>query len=264
MGTSAEEHCGDLNRITAWLAEDDCRGGEAPQFEAIVLLGNQVVETLAAACRMALQVPRARLVLSGGIGGATDHLCQNLRDSEYSGMFGDGRLAASMTEAAMYAAIARDRFAIPDDRLLLEANSSNTGENVRFTLRLLRNAGVASGSVLLIQDPLLLRRAAATWDREREREGLAELDRIRSAVFVPRVEPGPQGMPQLVAGQRQGTWSMERYLGLAMGEMERLHDDENGYGPRGRDYFDHFDVPGEVWGSYLQLRESWLGRLGIR
>jgi uncharacterized SAM-binding protein YcdF (DUF218 family) len=264
MGTSAEELCEDLNRITAWLAEDDCGGGEAPQFDAIVLLGNQVVETLVAACRLALRIRQARLVFSGGIGGATDYLLQNLRDSEHGGMFGDGRLTTSMTEAAVYAVIARDRYAIPEGRLLLEADSSNSGENVRFTLRMLRDAGCASGSVVLIQDPLLLRRAAATWDREREREGLARLERIRSAVFVPRVEPGPQGMPVLVAEQRQGTWSMQRYLGLAMGEMERLHDHENGYGPRGRDYLDHVEIPGDVWESYLRVRESRLGKLGVR
>jgi hypothetical protein len=40
---------------------------------------------------------------------------------------------------------------------------------------------------------------------------------------------------------------MEKYLQLLLGEVERLTDDEHGYGPRGRDFVVHVDVPSEVF-----------------
>jgi uncharacterized SAM-binding protein YcdF (DUF218 family) len=264
LASSLANLCRDLNRISDWLAADEFREGTRPSFDAIVLLGNQVLETLVAACQLARQVPQARLVFSGGIGGATDYLFANLSDSKFSDMVGDGRITASMTEAAMYAAVARDAFSIPGSQLMVEQDSTHTGENVRFTLRMLRDAGMASSTVVLAQDPLLLRRALATWDRETEREGLSKLERIPFAAFLPRVEPAPNGRPQLVQEQRQGSWSMERYLGLLLGEVERLRDDADGYGPRGRDYFDHVDIPEAVWDSYLKVRGSPLGQSGVR
>ena len=38
--------------------------------------------------------------------------------------------------------------------------------------------------------------------------------------------------------------------------MERLHDDENGYGPKGKDFIPHIDISEEVWSSYTRIKES--------
>lgn len=264
MVISPQEICSDVNRIGAWLARDDFEDGLRRNFEAIVLFGNQVVETLAAACRMARQSPQARLVLSGGHGHSTPALFDNLRQSDYACLVGEGRIKTDMTEAAMYAAVATQSFGIAESRVLLEPDSRNGGENARFSLRALKFAGMAAGKVVLIQDPTMQRRTAVTWDRERLREGLPGVRGISHAVFVPRVEPGPGGLPQLVEEQRRGTWSIERYLGLVMGEMERLRDDENGYGPRGRNFLVHVEIPDQVWECYLRLRKTPVGRLSIR
>ena len=264
MASSAEEICRDVNQVAAWLARDDFGDGSPRNFEAIVVFGNQVLETLVAGCRLAQQSLGTQLVLSGGRGHSTPALFENLRQSDYAGLVRDGRIKAEMTEAAMYAAVAAQSFGIAESRLLLEPDSRNGGENARFSLRTLRIAGIAAGCVVLIQDPTMQRRTAVTWDRERLREGLPGLRGISHAVFVPQVEPGPAGLPQLVEEQRRGTWTIERYLGLVMGEMERLRDDENGYGPRGRNFLVHVEIPDQVWQCYLRVRESPLGRLRIR
>ena len=39
-----------------------------------------------------------------------------------------------------------------------------------------------------------------------------------------------------------GMWDMGRYLELLMGEVPRLTDDEDGYGPRGAGFIAHVDV----------------------
>ncbi len=43
--------------------------------------------------------------------------------------------------------------------------------------------------------------------------------------------------------QLQGLWPVERYLSLLTGELPRLRDDSDGYGPRGRDFIVHVDFP---------------------
>lgn len=52
----------------------------------------------------------------------------------------------------------------------------------------------------------------------------------------------------------RGMWTMERYLTLLMGEIPRLRDDAEGYGPRGRGFIAHVDVPEEVERAFEFLR----------
>jgi hypothetical protein len=44
----------------------------------------------------------------------------------------------------------------------------------------------------------------------------------------------------------EGMWPVDRYVTLLMGEVPRLTDDASGYGPAGRGYIAHVDVPPEV------------------
>ncbi len=41
-----------------------------------------------------------------------------------------------------------------------------------------------------------------------------------------------------------------------LGEIPRLRDDEKGYGPRGRGYIVHVDVPEEVLAAYERLQRN--------
>ncbi len=40
-----------------------------------------------------------------------------------------------------------------------------------------------------------------------------------------------------------GMWDIERYLTLLLGDVQRLSDNEDGYGPEGKGYMVHVDVP---------------------
>jgi hypothetical protein len=51
-------------------------------------------------------------------------------------------------------------------------------------------------------------------------------------------------------------WPVDRYVTLLMGEVPRLTDDANGYGPAGRGYTAHVDVPPQVRRAYTHLRET--------
>lgn len=43
-----------------------------------------------------------------------------------------------------------------------------------------------------------------------------------------------------------GMWTLDHFQQLLMGEIPRLTDDQNGYGPRGKNYLAHVEVPQKV------------------
>lgn len=258
MPQSAEQLARDINCISAYLALDDFMGNEPGlkilrSMDAIVLLGNQVIDTLTAACSLLERASAAILLLSGGVGHATPLLYENLRTSRYGALVHQGLIQKSMAEAEMYAMVAQAAFAIPADRIRVENRSTTSAENARFSLKILRERGLR-GPVLILQDPTMQRRSILTWTREADLAG-SDARTLSHAAFVPKIGPGPDGMLQLAEDQAQGTWTLERYLGLVLGEIERLHDDENGYGPRGRNFLPHVDIPEQVYASYLRVAE---------
>lgn len=55
-----------------------------------------------------------------------------------------------------------------------------------------------------------------------------------------------------------GMWDIDRYISLLMGEIPRLTDDEDGYGPVGKDYIAHEDIPECVVEAFSYLKEKYL------
>lgn len=55
---------------------------------------------------------------------------------------------------------------VPEDRIIIEPNSANTGENVRFTYELLGKLGMTFDSFILVQKPYMERRTYATFKKQ--------------------------------------------------------------------------------------------------
>jgi uncharacterized SAM-binding protein YcdF (DUF218 family) len=85
------------------------------------------------------------LIFSGGLGSITRRLWQE-------------------PEADQFARIAVAR-GVPEDRILVENRSTNTGENVLLTRRLLEQRGIDPGRFILVQKPYMERRSYATFRR---------------------------------------------------------------------------------------------------
>jgi hypothetical protein len=51
-----------------------------------------------------------------------------------------------------------------------------------------------------------------------------------------------------------GMWDIERYISLLMGEIPRLLDDANGYGPTGKNYIAHVDIPVNALKAFEELK----------
>ncbi|MGH9457243.1 MAG: YdcF family protein, partial [Thermoanaerobaculia bacterium] len=86
-----------------------------------------------------------RLVFSGGLGAITRHLWTE-------------------PEAERFARIAEE-MGVPRERMLLETESTNTGENVLFTRRLLERKGIDVERLLVVQKPYMERRSWATFKK---------------------------------------------------------------------------------------------------
>ncbi|TDZ15338.1 Uncharacterized protein Cob_v011704 [Colletotrichum orbiculare MAFF 240422] len=84
----------------------------------------------------------------------------------YSG--GTGKLTQgrfSEPEAEVFARIARE-MGVPEDKIVVECKSTNTGENVRFVHALLRERGLEADSFVLVQKPYMERRTYATFRKQ--------------------------------------------------------------------------------------------------
>jgi hypothetical protein len=54
-----------------------------------------------------------------------------------------------------------------------------------------------------------------------------------------------------------GMWDIERYIYLVMGEIPRLLEDANGYGPNRRHYIAHVDIPEHLLKAFDELKEEY-------
>lgn len=78
---------------------------------------------------------------------------------------GTGRLTEGWTEteAEQFAARARD-LGVPEEAILIENRSTNTGENIRFSRELLLEKGIDPRSILAVQKPYMERRVLAAME----------------------------------------------------------------------------------------------------
>ncbi|WP_244175138.1 YdcF family protein [Pantoea conspicua] len=236
----------DINLIANWLALDQLSAQDEIHADLLILAGHAVLPNIEGAVALA-KTSGLPLLISGGVGHATPLLA--------------GAMAAhplyrqidtlGKSEAQMLAAIARTFADLPDDRLLLEGESRNCGENAAFSQRLLESRGIRPQQVILIQDPLLQRRTDATF-RWQWRDRPVAPRFISWPVFVPQLT-AEAGQLRITGAAPQGLWSLERFMSLLMGEVQRLRNDEQGYGPRGKGFLAEVTLPDEIEAAWQRL-----------
>ena len=99
------------------------------------------------------------------------------------------------------------------------------------------------------------RRMDVTWRRQvMDRPAFASTHVINWPAYEAELADAEGGLAWRKAPE--GIWPMEKYLQLLLGEVARLTDDEAGYGPCGRDFVVHVDVPAEVQAAAATLRAA--------
>ncbi|SXK16875.1 protein ydcF [Klebsiella pneumoniae] len=66
----------------------------------------------------------------------------------------------------------------------------------------------------------------------------------------------PLSAATLAAANQVGAWLAQDDLALLLGELPRLQDTPEGYGPRGKDFISHVTFPPEILDAWRQLRED--------
>ena len=209
----------------------------APRADVMVLFGGSILcggDVLAQAIRDGIA---RRYVIVGGEG----HTTQALRDrihALYPDIAADGR-----AEAEVFAAWLQRAHGLSVDAL--ECRSTNCGNNITNLLMLLREKGFPCRSIILTQDATMQRRMDAGL-----RLHAPQLRIVNYAAYRATLVPGPEG--PVFAETIPGMWDAEHHLTLLMGEIPRLSP--GGYGPQGKGYIAHVEIPEAVRSAFAFLQ----------
>lgn len=255
-------HFVDINTVSRFLSQEDIPDlRKIEPVDAIILCVCSVLlssETVFEIIRERPGITKT-LVLCGGIGHSTTFIYEAVaRHPRFKSIAPE---IQGLPEAQVLLAIF-NRFFAPDftakqppPRILAEDRSVTCHTNASETRKLLAANGVPPpASAVIVQDPLLVRRTVACFDRVYQ--GLPKPPKfVGCPIFVPQV--GSDGGDKLVytapSISQELMWNMDRFLDLVMGEYPRLRDDENGYGPNGNHSIVHINIPPEVEEAWKRL-----------
>lgn len=159
---------------------------------------------------------------------------------------GSGKLTAGRffkPEAEVFADVARAR-GVPEEAIIVEPRSTNTGENVRFTYDILRDRGLLGGgegirSFILVQKPYMERRTYATFVKQWPGAGTSDgVKGVEFSVTSPELE-----WPKYP--DEDNRWDL--VVNIMVGDLVRIRE----YPDKGYQIFQ--DIPEEVWEAGQRL-----------
>lgn len=161
------------------------------------------------------------LIFAGGLGVITRHFW-------------------SEPEADQFARVAIAR-GVPGDRILIENRSTNTGENVLFTRRLLASRGLDPQRFIVVQKPYMERRSYATFHK------------VWPGKDVIVTSP-QQSMDEYLARYSHDTLSPDDVISIMVGDLQRIEV----YPSKG--FQIPQEIPPDVRQAYEQLIEAGFDR----
>lgn len=253
-----------VNVVSSFLANEQMSGLDtcAPVdcvvicVSALVFQGQQLFQALERRPSLAKTV-----VLVGGIGHSTTLLYQAVgRDDKYKALVNDiqGAPEARVMRMILDRHFDIERIQAGGCQILIEDKSTNCGSNAIETRKVLEAANIPTPKTfILIQDPTMSFRSLATFQKTYQ-DHADPPNFLCCPLFVPTVRTSPSGVQLTFANDivHERLWSMDRFLELILGEIPRLRDDAQGYGPRGKDFIPHVDIPENVQHSWELLKSK--------
>lgn len=181
--------------------------------DCILVLGSHDLRVAEHGAELYLQGWAPLLILSGGLGNFT------------LGMWTE-------KEADKFAAIAI-KMGVPEKDILVENMSTNTGENIKFTQKLLKGRGLEPASFIVVQKPYMERRSYATFKTYWPDKKLMVTSPQISFEDYPNDE-----IP------------LERVINIMVGDLQRIKE----YPAKGFQIYQ--EIPTDVWDAYLQLVDA--------
>jgi uncharacterized SAM-binding protein YcdF (DUF218 family) len=157
------------------------------------------------------------LIFAGGLGSITSRLWREPEADQFA------KIAIGM--------------GVPRESILVENGSTNTGENVLFTKRLLLERRLDPQKFIVVQKPYMERRSYATF-----RKLWPEKDVI---VTSPQLS-----LDEYLSAGSHGALSSDDVIGIMVGDLQRIRL----YAEKG--FQIHQDIPDDVWQAYEELVEA--------
>jgi len=198
---------------------------ELSKADAILVLCSHDMAVATRGAQLFLEGWALLLIFSGGQGSITSRLWQE-------------------PEADLFARIAEE-MGVPRDRILVENKSTNTGENVLFTRRLLSECGIDPRSFIVVQKPYMERRSYATFKKVWPEKELV--------VTSPRVS-----LDEYLTKYSHDSLSADDVISIMVGDLQRIRD----YPERG--FQIHQEIPEDVLRAFDELVEAGYDRHLLR
>lgn len=227
----------DFNLLNQFLAMDTYN--QDKKYDLILVLGNAIAQSALMAYQLYKDGHSHYFMIAGGRGHTTDILENSIKEV-YS-----LKNIHQQSEAKLFRYIIEAKYGF-DDSIILEERSTNCGENIQFAFQILKEKNIDVKDVLLVHDPLMQRRIDAT---ARYHRPDISFDNYRC--FLPKVEYSNSVLE--IKNEIWGLWSNERYISLLLGEMKRVIDNKEGYGPLGKNYICHVNVPDDILAAYHRI-----------
>jgi len=180
------------------------------KVDCILTLGSHDLRVPERAAELYLQGFAPLMVMSGGLGNFTQEIWTE-------------------KEADKFAAIAIEK-GVPAEAILIENNSTNTGENIMFTQKLLKEKGVDPQSFIVVQKPYMERRSYATFKKHWPDKKLFVTSPQISFEEYPNEE-----IP------------IERVINIMAGDLQRIKV----YPEKGFQVYQ--EIPEDVWNAFERL-----------
>jgi uncharacterized SAM-binding protein YcdF (DUF218 family) len=178
--------------------------------DCIFVLGSHDLRVANRGAELYLQGWAPLLIFSGGLGNVTKGIWTE-------------------PEADKFAAIAL-QMGVPPEAILVENQSTNTGENISFTQQLLKERGLAPRSFLVVQKPYMERRSYATFRKHwPDKELLVTSPQIPFSAYPTEEIP------------------LERVINIMVGDLQRIRV----YPEKGFQVYQ--EIPDSIWQAYEQL-----------
>lgn len=180
------------------------------KVDCILVLGSYDLRVADRGAELYLQGWAPIIVFSGGLGVLTSKVW-------------------TIPEADQFARIALDK-GVPAEAIFIENQSTNTGENILFTQRLLKEKGLDPHSFLLVQKPYMERRSYATFSKHWPEKKLIVTSPLTSFEDYPTKD-----LP------------LEKVINSMVGDLQRIRI----YPDKGFQIYQ--DIPDDVWQAYERL-----------
>ena len=180
--------------------------------DCILALGSHDLRVAERTAELYLEGWAPLVIMSGGLGNFTKEMWTE-------------------KEADKFAAVAIE-MGVPKDAILIENKSTNTGENILFTQKLLKEKGLNPRRFIVVQKPYMERRSYATFKRHWPEKDLL--------VTSPQISFEEYPTEEI---------TMEKVINIMVGDLQRI----KAYPEKGFQIYQ--EIPTDVWNAYEKLIE---------